>query len=100
MNSGQAGYAQAGSSQAGSSQVSRQQMASSIIGLNHSIMAMQAAKRMRSSKQKRKTGHVVCHHLRMMLAADEPVEFRSAVPGPLLIKGIKDGGKKQFTLGL
>jgi hypothetical protein len=36
----------------------------------HSELAMQAAKRMRSTRQKRKTGQQVCHHLRMMLASD------------------------------
>jgi hypothetical protein len=81
-------------------------MASSLVGLNHSMMAMQAAKRMRNSKQKRKTGRVVCHHLRMMLKADEPVSISSASSMPVLPKSllhqqnIKDADKQQFTLGL
>ena len=45
----------------------------SSLGLCHSEMAMHAAKKMRRSKQKQKTGRDVCHHLRMMLAANEPV---------------------------
>ena len=51
-------------------QADRQKLLSQAIGLNHSAMAMKAAKQMRRSKQKQKTGRVVCHHLRMMLAAD------------------------------
>lgn len=35
--------------------------------INHSTLAMQAAKRMRRVKQKRKNGHVICHHLKKML---------------------------------
>lgn len=105
MNSGQAVSSHQGATQLGASQVSRQQMASSLVGLNHSMMAMQAAKRMRNSKQKRKTGRVVCHHLRMMLKADEPVSTSSAssmpaLPESLLQKTVKDAGKQQFTLGL
>ncbi len=47
-----------------------QKFLSSMAHINHSTMAMEAAKQMRRSKQKRKTGRVVCHHLRMMLAAE------------------------------
>ena len=36
----------------------------------HSELAMQAAKRMRSSRHKQKTGQEVCHHLRMMLTCE------------------------------
>ena len=36
----------------------------------HSELAMQAAKRTRSSRHKQKTGQEVCHHLRMMLRCD------------------------------
>jgi len=49
-------------------------------------MAMHAAKKMRRSRQKLKTGRVVCHHLRMMLAANEsvapvtPVLSQASVP--------------------
>jgi len=62
-------------------------------GMDHSKMAMQAAKRMRRSKQKQKTGRVVCHHLRMMLVTDQPVA-RSSLPGSL-----PKAGEKQFALG-
>lgn len=85
-------------------------MGSSVIGFNHSMMAMNAAKRMRRSKQKQKTGHVVCHHLRMMLAAEDPVDFQSdfsrsghsaaIVPGSLLTKNANEREKRQFTLGI
>lgn len=36
----------------------------------HSELAMQAARKMRRTKQKLKTGQEICHHLRMMLASD------------------------------
>jgi hypothetical protein len=111
MNSGQAvsshrGSPQVSASQVSASQASRQHMDSSLVGLNHSMMAMQAAKRMRNSKQKRKTGHVVCHHLRMMLKADDPVRISPASSMPALSESllhqqtIKDADKQQFTLGL
>ena len=35
--------------------------------INHSTLAMRAAKRMRRVKHKRKNSHVICHHLMMML---------------------------------
>ena len=106
MNLGQAVSSHRGSSQASASQARRQHMASSLVGLNHSLMAMQAAKRMRNSKQKRKIGHVVCHHLRMMLKADEPVRISSnssipELPESLLHQQpIKGADKQQFTLSL
>ena len=37
------------------------------IKINHSTLAMQAAKRMGRVTQKRKNGHVICHHLKKML---------------------------------
>jgi len=37
----------------------------------HSDLAMRAAKRIKGSKNKRKTSHLVCHHLRMMLSSPE-----------------------------
>jgi|APSaa5957512535_1039671.scaffolds.fasta_scaffold242994_1 hypothetical protein len=57
----------------GGSELCAPVQSTSSIGLCHSEMAMHAAKKMRRSKQKQKTGRVVCHHLRMMLAANEPV---------------------------
>ena len=43
----------------------------------HSELAMQAARRMRRTRQKQKTGQEVCHHLRMMLTS-EPAPSREA----------------------
>jgi hypothetical protein len=37
----------------------------------HSDLAMRAAKRIKGSKNKRKTSQLVCHHLRMMLSSPE-----------------------------
>ena len=39
-----------------------------VVRLNHSALAMQAAKAMPASRQKSKTGHIVCLHLLGMLA--------------------------------
>ena len=36
----------------------------------HSAQAMAAARQMRSSHEKGKTGQIVCHHLRMMLTTE------------------------------
>ena len=41
----------------------------------HSELAMKAARKMRRTRQKLKTGQEVCHHLRMMLSSD-PVPMR------------------------
>ena len=41
----------------------------------HSELAMEAARKMCRSRQKRKTGQEVCHHLRMMLASACPPEM-------------------------
>ena len=43
-------------------------------GLEHSEKAMSLSRKMRQSRHKRKTGQVICHHLRMMLAEDLPRE--------------------------
>lgn len=45
---------------------------SSRVGEYHSVLAMEAARKMRRTRQKLKTGQQVCHHLKMMLAS-EPV---------------------------
>lgn len=37
----------------------------------HSALAMEAAKKMRRSRQKYKTGHLVCYHLQRMLESTE-----------------------------
>ena len=44
---------------------------------DHSRLAMQAAKRMKSSKDKLRTGRLVCLHLRSLLTATQPAEARS-----------------------
>ena len=46
----------------------------------HSLLAMEAARKMRRTRQKLKTGQQVCHHLKMMLA--EPTPRRAAAPAP------------------
>lgn len=38
----------------------------------HSVLAMEAARKMRRTRQKKKTGQQVCHHLKMMLTAEPP----------------------------
>ena len=45
--------------------------------VDHSALAMRAAKRMRRSKHKEKTGHKVCHHLLEMIR-----EASDAQPSP------------------
>lgn len=42
------------------------------VGEYHSVLAMEAARKMRRTRQKLRTGQQVCHHLKMMLAS-EPV---------------------------
>lgn len=73
-------------------------------GEYHSVLAMEAARKMRRTQKKRETGQTVCHHLKMMLAS-EPVpvcpvsELKVTVnpnghtPRPL-------HSEPQFTLGL
>lgn len=53
----------------------------------HSELAMQAAKRMRRSRHKQKTGQEVCHHLRMMLNC-EPAS-----------RNVVAGNQPQYELG-
>ena len=76
----------------------------SSLGLCHSEMAMHAAKKMRRSKQKQKTGRDVCHHLRMMLAANEPVvPFTIASRGMSSVSGISPSQSRndsQYSLGI
>lgn len=58
----------------------------------HSVLAMEAAKKMRRSRQKRRTGQEVCHHLKMMLASGpSPVESSRLKQGT--------GAEPQFRLG-
>jgi hypothetical protein len=58
----------------------------------HSVLAMEAAKKMRRSRQKLKTGQKVCHHLKMMLASDP--HPKESVP-----LGQAAGAEPQFLLG-
>ncbi len=58
----------------------------------HSVLAMEAARKMRRSRQKRRTGQEVCHHLKMMLASDPSP--RESVP-----RKQAAGTKPQFRLG-
>jgi len=58
----------------------------------HSIRAMEAAQKMGRSRQKRRTGQEVCHHLKMMLSSDLPP--RAAVSRKQVA-----GLEPQFRLG-
>ena len=40
----------------------------------HSVLAMEAARKMRRTRQKKKTGQEVCHHLKMMLTSEPVVD--------------------------
>ena len=53
----------------------------------HSVLAMEAARKMRRSRQKLKTGQKVCHHLKMMLASAPSPREQAA------------GAEPQFRLG-
>ncbi len=66
-----------------------------LVEVDHSAMAMQAAKQMRRSRQKQKTGRVICHHLRMMLATETPVAAR-----PVFRRGNPREAKQQYSLGI
>jgi hypothetical protein len=58
----------------------------------HSELAMEAAKKMRRSRQKQKVGQQVCHHLKMMLAIE--VKPRD------LMSGSRVANDAQFSLGI
>ena len=58
----------------------------------HSVLAMEAARKMRRSRQKLRTGQEVCHHLKMMLASDPSP--RESVP-----RKQAAGTEPQFRLG-
>ncbi len=58
----------------------------------HSVLAMEAARNMRRSRQKLRTGQKVCHHLKMMLASD-PSPRESASRERVA------GAEPQFRLG-
>ena len=65
------------------------------VEVDHSAMAMQAARQMRRSRQKQKTGRVICHHLRMMLATEAPVTVR-----PAFRRINPQNTKQQYSLGI
>ena len=58
----------------------------------HSVLAMEAARKMRRSRQKLRTGQEVCHHLKLMLASD-PAPRQSARRAQVA------GAEPQFRLG-
>jgi hypothetical protein len=58
----------------------------------HSVLAMEAARKMRRSRQKLRTGQEVCHHLKMMLASVPSP--RESVP-----REQATGAEPQFRLG-
>ena len=39
-------------------------------GEYHSVLAMEAARKMRRTRQKKRTGQKICHHLKMMLESE------------------------------
>ena len=58
----------------------------------HSELAMQAARKMRRTRQKQKTGQIVCHHLKMMLASDD-----NAIHRP--VPSVDQSDQQQYRLG-
>ncbi|MGV0034265.1 MAG: hypothetical protein ACNYPE_04620 [Candidatus Azotimanducaceae bacterium WSBS_2022_MAG_OTU7] len=58
----------------------------------HSVLAMEAARKMRRSRQKLRTGQEVCHHLKLMLASD-PAPRQSGRRAQVA------GAEPQFRLG-
>ena len=58
----------------------------------HSQLAMKAAKKMRRTKQKLRTGQEVCHHLRMMLSSEPNRALTSDAP-------LTASNENQFLLG-
>jgi hypothetical protein len=58
----------------------------------HSVLAMEAARKMRRSRQKLRTGQEVCHHLKMMLASDPS-------PRESVARKQAAGTEPQFRLG-
>ena len=58
----------------------------------HSVLAMEAARKMGRSRQKLRTGQEVCHHLKMMLASD-------LSPRASVSRKRAAGTESQFRLG-
>ncbi|MBV1879423.1 MAG: hypothetical protein KUG79_17410 [Pseudomonadales bacterium] len=87
-----------------------------VVRLNHSALAMQAAKAMPASRQKSKTGHIVCLHLLKMLAENgqaassansapasfenpAPASFKNNVPQmPRAYAELEQQHEKQYAL--
>jgi hypothetical protein len=70
---------------------------------DHSTLAMQAAKRMRRIKYKRKNSRVICHHLLMMLNAEDGKRVSqqgSHVVGRLDPNRLNADAAKQFSFGI
>ena len=68
-------------------------------GEYHSVLAMEAARKMRRTQKKRETGQTVCHHLKMMLAS-EPVPVCEVEVNPNGHTPRPLHSEPQFTLGL
>ena len=62
----------------------------------HSAQAMAAARQMRSSREKEKTGQIVCHHLRMMLTSEPESVVLSAAANDALSP---EKEQSQYQLG-
>lgn len=62
---------------------------------DHSLLAMRAARRMRSSKSKVKTGHTVCQHLLLMIN-----EADSHQPDPRASRRFQSNAIEQATVRL
>ena len=57
----------------------------------HSVLAMEAARKMRRTRKKLETGQQVCHHLKMMLLS------QPSLPGAR--RRQSDSAESQFRLG-
>jgi len=70
---------------------------------DHSALAMQAAKKMRRIKYKRKNSRVICHHLLMMLNSADGKRVSqqgSHVIGCLDPKLLSADAARQFSFGI
>ncbi|MDG2071136.1 MAG: hypothetical protein P8J55_05265 [Pseudomonadales bacterium] len=70
---------------------------------DHSTLAMQAAKRMRRIKYKRKNSRVICHHLLMMLNSEDGKrgsQQSSHVVSRLDPNMLNADAARQFSLGI
>lgn len=70
---------------------------------DHSALAMQAAKRMRHIKYKRKNSRVICHHLLMMLNSEDGKRVSqqgSHVVGRMDPHMLSADAVRQFSLGI